>query len=546
MRDPQILIQQMSYILPNGKTVFTDLSLAFSKQKTGLIGKNGIGKSTLIKLINGELRPNTGIIDVAGTVAYVPQSPQFSAEETVADFLGCAAKLIALQRIENGSVEEQDYATLNEDWTVAERLQQQLASFGLAYIPWWRPLSQLSGGEMTRLWLAQVFAADVDFLLLDEPTNHLDASARKLLYHAITQWTGGLIVISHDRVLLNLMETIVELHTLGATNYGGNYEAYVEQKAIEQAARELELHDAKKLMQKSLHTVQTSREKHEQKQSYGRKLRKSGSIDKMGANSKQGRSERSQSMLRIKEQRLVQQAQTTLKTAKEKIEITDEIRINIPASSVPKGKIILEIADLCFDYSNTNKGAGRTKLIYNFNLILQGPERIALTGDNGSGKTTLVNLILGHLQPTSGKIHIGTPYVRYLDQSASLLDPELSILENFLQINPEMKEQDAYHHLAAFLFKNISAQKLVKNLSGGEKLRALLACVLMSEHPPQLLILDEPTNHLDLTSIASIESALKNYQGAMIVISHDQTFLENIGVERVVKVNGTKIRKNRD
>lgn len=529
-RISQILIQQLNFILPNGKSLFDKLSLTFAKNKTGLIGKNGIGKSTLIKLIAGEFAPHSGSIHLEGTIAYLPQNPVIDSTQSVAELLGFSAKLNALHRIAAGSIDERDFAMLDEDWNVEERLQQQLQSFGLQNIPYTRPLNLLSGGELTRLLLIKIFLSDADFLLLDEPTNHLDSTARQQLYEAIKKWSAGLIVISHDRALLNLMDEIIELTTLGASVYGGNYEFYVEQKSIEQAARELQLHDAKKIMQKSKQTVQLSREKHEQKQSYGRKLRKSGSIDKMGANAKKGRSERTQSKLLIKEERLLKHAENEFTEARKNIEIIDEIHLDLPATQVPKGKMILEIEDLSFSYSRASQ-----PIIDNFNLKMQGPERIALSGANGSGKTTLINLILGVLTPTTGKIMVGTQYVSYLDQNASLLNPYVSVLNNFLLLNPQSNEQDAYFALAQFLFKNVTAEKLVKDLSGGEKLRALLACVLLATHPPQLLILDEPTNHLDLASIKSIESALQNYQGAMIVISHDQMFLENVGVERVIE-----------
>ncbi len=526
----QILIHQLNFTLANGKSIFDKLSLSFSSCKTGLIGKNGIGKSTLMKLIAGELTPSSGSIHCEGKIAYLPQNPIINPELTVAGLLGFEEKLSAYNRIVQGSIDERDFAILNEDWNIEERLQQQMHYFGLHYLPYDRPLASLSGGEVTRLLLTKVFLSDCDFLLLDEPTNHLDSPARKQLYQAIVNWQGGLIVISHDRALLNLMDEIIELNTLGAVSYGGNYELYVEQKAIEKAARELELHDAKKLMQKSKQTIQTSREKHEQKQSYGRKLRKSGSIDKMAANSKKGRSERTQSKLLTQEERLLGQAKTQIQSAQEKIEISEEIHIDLPATRVPNGKMILDLEDLTFSYSISER-----LLIQNFHLKMQGPERIALTGANGTGKTTLVNLILGNLKPASGKIMVGTEYVSHLDQNASLLDPHSSVLHNFLRLNPETNEQGAYFSLAQFLFKNVTALKLVKDLSGGEKLRALLAAVLLSTHPPQLLILDEPTNHLDLDSIKSIESALNNYQGAMIVISHDQKFLENVGIERVIE-----------
>lgn len=532
----QILIHQLTFNLPNGQSLFSDLSHAFTQQKTGLVGRNGIGKSTLIKLIMGQLTPHSGAIQTVGRVIYVPQDPQIQSEMTVASFLGFADKIAAFDRIEQGSIDERDFTTLNEDWLVKHRLQEQLAALGLHTIPHDRPLTCLSGGEITRLLLTQAFFAEADFLILDEPTNHLDQHARLQLYETIATWQGGLIVISHDRALLNCMTEIVELSTLGLARYGGNYDAYNEQKTIETAARELVLQDSKKQLHKSKQTIQLTRERHEQKQSHGRKQFLTGKIDRMSANSKRGRSERSQQKMLVKEERLLNTAHEQLQAAQAQIEMTQEINVDLPATHVPNGKMIVDIEALSFAYPESDK-----PIINGFNFKLQGPSRIAVVGDNGSGKTTLIKLILGELTPQRGTIHLGTTRINYLDQNASSLNPNTSILENFMRLNPETTEFEAYHSLAQFLFRNVATRQLVKNLSGGEKLRALLACVLMSQNPPQLLILDEPTNHLDLSSIASIESALKNYQGAMIVISHDSHFLKQIGVLFSIHPNGNTL-----
>lgn len=530
MSQSRIQIHQLHFNLPNGTALFSDLSLSFSSVKTGLVGRNGIGKSTLIKLIANELSPSSGSIKIAGVFAYVPQNPSFSAGQTIADLLGFSQKLNAFQKIKQGSLDENDYAIFSDDWDIEERLQKQLALLGLDYLPYTRQLNQLSGGEITRLLLTKAFFSNAKFLLLDEPTNHLDSMARKQLYAAIEQWQGSLIVVSHDRKLLNLMEEIVELSSLGAACYGGNYDFYAQQKMIEKNAAENLLQAHNEILANAKEIAQQRRERHEQNEAKGNRAKKAqikakGSYDKLAFKSAKGRSERTNRRIRLQADRKLTLIETQLQAAKDKIEITDEIHVSLPATQVPQGKIILEIEDLTFSYPDAKK-----PIIENFNLKLSGPARVALSGANGSGKTTLVNLIMN----AHGNIYLGTDRIKYLDQNSNLLHSQNTVLDNYMRLNPDATENDAYASLAQFLFKNTAAQKRVIDLSGGEKLRALLACILKSKQPPQLLILDEPTNHLDLDSVKKIEAVLKNYQGAMIVISHDQVFLDNLGVDTVI------------
>jgi len=529
MTHPRILIHHLHFNLPDGKPLLRDVTLAFSNVKTGIVGRNGMGKSTLFKLILGELKPDAGTIQVAGTLAYMPQNRHLKPEETIAAFLGVDEKLSALQRIREGSVATSDYDLLDQDWEVETRMQDALALFQLQYLPLTRRVQQLSGGESSKLALAAVFATRAQFILLDEPTNHLDLSGRRQLMTAVRLWKSGLIIVSHDRTLLNEMDEIIEMTPIRMAVYGGNYDTYHAQKAIETAAQELKWHDAKKSLRQAKSSIQASREKHEKKQAYGKDLRKSGSIDKLTANSKRGRSERTQSKLLIKSERMLDEAETGWQTAKNQIEVIEEIHVDLPATQVPNGKMIVEINNLSFTFADSTRST-----FADFNMTLQGPERIAVKGDNGSGKTTLVKLILGVLQPQSGTIYLGTPSISYLDQTLAFLQPELSIIDNFLGQNPDATQNEAHRALAAFLFRNQLAYQLAGSLSGGEKLRAALASVLMSKQPPQLLILDEPTNHLDIRSVQCIESALKNYQGAMLVISHDEQFLMNIGATKAI------------
>ena len=322
------------------------------------------------------------------------------------------------------------------------------------------------------------------------------------------------------------------MSALGVQIYGGNYNDYTEQKQIEEAAARQTLQTAEQLRRQAKALTQERKERHEQAKAKGRLARKT-EIAKVGIlksrmafNSAQGRSERTQKKINAQAERKLAKINESVQEAREKIAPSQEIHIDIPRTRVPNGKMILEIKNLYFNYPQQ-----KNFIFENFSLSIQGPQRLAISGDNGSGKTTLIKLILGELLPCRGEILAGTDRVNYLDQKIQLINPKLSVLDNFLYLNPDIRELDARYFLAAFLFRNDAALKPGAHLSSGERLRAALACILMSSNPPQLLILDEPTNHLDLYTIASIESALQKYQGALIVISHDNSFIKNIQIE---------------
>lgn len=531
---PQIILHHVSFSLIN-QPIITDLSCSFLPEKYGVVGRNGIGKSTLLKLITEVIPASAGIMQKQGKIAYFSQETLNQEHIKVSDVLGVTEQLKALQRIGQGSVDEQDFALVGDDWCLEETIHRQLTAFGLEHIALSRLANSLSGGEYTRLLLAKTFMSTADFLILDEPTNNLDMAARLALYQAIKEWNRGLIVVSHDRQLLNLMDHIVELSSLGVHFYGGNYQNYFEQKKIEQTAAQQKLQAMTQLKKQAKILAQTRRERHEQAQAKGRSARKT-EIAKVGIlksrlemDSAKGRSDRTQRRVHLQSERKLAIVSDNIAQAKEKVAQNPEINIKLPRTQVPQSKMILEIKNIDFKYPDQTQS-----LIKNFSLTIQGPERIAIAGKNGSGKTTLIRLILSQLKPSGGIILTGTERVSYLDQKLAILNDQLSLLENFLCLNPEIKELDARYYLADFLFRNEAALKQVAYLSGGERLRAALACTLMSAEPPQLLILDEPTNHLDLYTINIIESVLREYQGALLVISHDQTFLNNILIEKTV------------
>lgn len=526
-----IIVQNLSWNLPTGEILLNNLSFALNTEKIGLIGKNGVGKTTLMRLLLNEIQPAHGAIHINCKLAYLPQNFTFAKNATIADILGITAKLRALDNIATGSVDPKDFEIVNEDWNLKERVILQLNKLGLENLELTRKMQTLSGGEVTRIVLANLLLQNPDYLLFDEPTNNLDHESREALYRLIKEFSGGILVISHDRKLLALVDQIMELSSLGLKFYGGNYDFYKEQKELEDTAIEQHLYDAKKDLKKVKMEIQKSQEKLQQREKQGNKLRKEGSQAKLLLDAMKERSEKTQEKLAIKAEKMRENAENKLSAIKSQKNEDKNLQINMLATNVPKNKMLLEIEHLYFSFPHALK-----PIIADFNLKLFGPKHLAISGKNGSGKTTLLRLIMQELLPTAGSIRIGIAKIAYLDQQAKLLDQNKTILENFKIANPDLTENDCYARLAQFLFRNESARKKVADLSGGEKLRAALACVLMAKNPPQLLLLDEPTNHMDLESITSIENALKKFQGAILVISHDATFLENIEIDESIKL----------
>jgi ATPase subunit of ABC transporter with duplicated ATPase domains len=513
--------------------VLDRVTLALHREKTGLVGNNGSGKTTLARILAGELKPAGGSVTPAGVIALLPQDFTPMADQSVAQVLGVHEKLAALKRLTAGEGLPGDLATLDDDWSLESHIASVFDRLGVAHVALDRLIGALSGGETTRIVLAAQFLKNPDLIILDEPTNNLDRDARQALYDAIRSWHGGLLAISHDRPLLNLMDRIVELSPQGLRSYGGNFDLYVTQRDAEAAAAEHDLEHAAKELRKARRQAQEARERQERRSSRGKKSRDQVGLGKMALNTRRESSEQTTARLAETLESRIGQSRDAVAAAQARVDERPKLDITLSPVDLPQGKTVLELEDVSFRYSD-----GARPILDHFNLRLIGPERVAIIGPNGSGKSTLLRLILGTLQPTSGRLRLGVGRASCLDQRADLLDGRLSVLENFRIWNPSLTETVCRLTLARFLFRTDDVHRLCATLSGGERLRAALACVLTGVDPPQLLLLDEPTNHLDLASLANLEEALRLYTGALLVISHDSSFLSNIGVGRTVELLG--------
>ncbi|MEV0810823.1 ribosomal protection-like ABC-F family protein [Micromonospora sp. NPDC050200] len=536
MSDAYIICSNLSFSWPDDTPVFADLSFTVGGGRTGLVGPNGAGKSTLLKLIAGECRPTGGSVTVKGLLGYLPQNLPLAGDLTVSEVLGVAPVLRALHAIEAGDASEEHFTTIGNDWDIEERTRAQLDRLGLADVPLTRRLDTLSGGQVVSLGLAAQLVKRPDVLLLDEPTNNLDLDARRLLYDQLDDWHGCLLLVSHDRALLDRMDRIFELDRGEVRSYGGNFTAYEEAVRAAQEVAERNVRNAEQEVKREKRELQQARERAERRASNASRNLKNAGLPKIFAGTmKRGAQEAAGRSGEMHAAR-VSEARARLDEAGRALRDEQRIVLDLPGTSVPAGRTVFSGERMHVRYGDRVLFAGEGA-----DLVIRGPERIALTGPNGAGKSTLLRLVDGDLEPESGRVRRADGRIAYLSQRLGLLDLDRTVAENLAAFAPGTPEAQRMKLLARFLFRGSRIHLPVGVLSGGERLRATLVCVLCAEPAPQLLLLDEPTNNLDLVSVAQLESALAAYQGAFVVVSHDERFLAEIGVDRWLRLSGGRL-----
>ncbi|MDW4907024.1 ABC-F family ATP-binding cassette domain-containing protein [Streptomyces sp. ADMS] len=521
-----VAVTSLSFAWPDGTSVFDGLDIAVGPGRTGLVGVNGSGKSTLLKLIAGQLGPADGTVRVAGDVGYLPQTVTLDTALRVEEVLGISAKRSALHAIEAGNVAEKHFETIGDDWDVEERVLVTLGELGLGHIDLDRTVGEVSGGEAVLLRLAALLLGRPDVLLLDEPTNNLDLYARRRLYTAVSSWPGVMVVVSHDRELLDLVDQIADLRAGEVTWYGGNFSAYQEALATEQEAAERMVRVAEADLKKQKRELADAQVKLARRKKYGQKMFEQKREPKIVMGARKRSAQESAGKHRIMHEERLAGARERLDEAVDAVRDDDEIRVDLPYTAVPPGRTVLTLLDLELAY-----GA----VVGSFDL--RGPERVALVGRNGAGKTTLLRTIAGELAPGSGEARAHVP-LRFLPQRLDVLDDELTVAENVARFSPAATNNRVRARLARFLFRGARADQRAATLSGGERFRATLAALMLAEPAPQLLMLDEPTNSLDMASARQLTTALESYEGALVVASHDLPFLESVGITRWLLLDG--------
>jgi ATPase subunit of ABC transporter with duplicated ATPase domains len=564
-----IVCSDLSFNWPDGVPVLSGLTASFGPGRTGLIGVNGSGKSTLLRLIAGELSPASGTIRARGEVGYLPQAITLGTRRTVSDLLGITVARAALHAIEAGETGEDLYAAVGDDWDVEERARAWLDRLGLMHLGLDDRVERLSGGETILAALAALFLRRPDILLLDEPTNNLDLDARKRLYDAVASWTGVMVIVSHDRELLGLVDQIADLSGGQIRIYGGNLEAYEDLLATEQAAAERAVTTAAAEVRREQRDLVEAQVKQARRDRMGRQVAASGSIPRIVAHARKRAAQETAGRSRELHSERLHAARDRLEEAEQSVRDDAEIRVDLPGTAVPAGRTVLTVTGL--DGARWHPAASAHGARWHpaasapgappaagaapapsapaaldapdappvatlAELIVRGPERIALTGPNGSGKTTLLRAIAGLEARPGVTVRLGA-VVGYLPQRLDILDDSLSVVDNVRAAAPDASVNEVRASLARFLFRGPRAERLAGMLSGGERFRAVLAALLLAQPAPQLLLLDEPTNNLDIASARQLSQALEGYRGAILVASHDVPFLRSAGITRWLRLD---------
>ncbi|MFX1766687.1 ATP-binding cassette domain-containing protein [Paraburkholderia sp. A1RI-2L] len=523
MTNSSLTLEGVSFVLPDGRPLFSGLNASFDARHTGHtggVGRNGAGKSVLARMMAGRLAPTTGRCARTGEVFYLAQHVQIGdARANVATLAGVQNALDALTRIEAGDGTPEDFGLLGERWELRQRLQAEFERCGLGHLDPQAPAHALSGGEAMRVSLAGAALSQADWLILDEPGNHLDRPNREALIRQLQRWPKGLVVVSHDRRLLDTMARIVELSATGLRSYGGGYALYAERRAQEEAGALALLESRKLERRRAALALREQRERAERREAQGRRHGREANQAKILLDRQKARSESTAGKLRA--QHAAAREQLDMNVREAAMAVADDARIvmrSTPVTGMAR-RWIVELDDVVLPHAPSVTRAIR--------LALHGQQRVGVTGANGSGKSTLLRVLAGQLAPLAGRCSVRVASA-WLDQRLANLAQQRTVIEQMREANRTASEDALRTRLAQL---GLSASKLAVPcgvLSGGERLKAALACAIHADPPAQLLLLDEPGNHLDLSSLHALEAMLCDYRGALMAVSHDEVLLERL------------------
>jgi len=526
-----IIVKQLSYAHPDRIVLFQNINFTVLKnQKASLIGNNGSGKSTLLRIISNEIYPSTGEIIRDEYPYYVPQHFGQYDILSVAEALRVDAKINALNAILGGDASVENFKYLDDDWSIEERISEAFSYWNIEHIQLSQTMDELSGGEKTKVFLSGIIVHNPSIVLMDEPSNHLDKGSRLRLYEFIDRQKMTLLVVSHDRVLLNLIYSTYELNKDSVTIYGGNYDFYKEQKGIKDKALEERLGEKEKALRAAKKTAREALERKQKMDIRNEKSAPKKGIARIMIHNLKNKAEKSSSKLNDVHTDKIASISNDLKQVRQELLQKKELKLNFEDAVLHTGKILVKAENINFSYQD-KATLWKEPLIFE----IRSGDRIVINGANGSGKTTLLKLIFGDLEPSLGNIdRVGFSYV-YVDQDYSIIDNALTVLEQIQTFNKRnLPEHDLKMLLNRFLFPADTWDKNCGKLSGGEKMWLVFCCLMTENNMPDMFVLDEPTNNLDIVSLEVVTSAIKNYKGTLLLISHDSYFVNEMDIEKTI------------
>ena len=527
----------ISYTHPDKEELFKNLNLSLQgNEKAGILGKNGIGKSIFLKILSKIKTPENGVVESSSEPFYVPQHFGQYNDLKIGEALQINDKLDAISEITSGNVSNEYLSLLNEDWNIEEKCREAFSLWKINHLSMNQKMNSISGGEKTKVFLAGIFIHKPEIALLDEPTNHLDTKSRNILYEYVSENKNILLIVSHDRVLLDMLNPIFELTENKFITYGGNYTFYRDIKEQHLQMLFKNLREKEKELKTAKKTAIKAIERKNRMDSRGEKKHK-GNIPPVLMHQLKNKAEKSTSKLRELHSDKLKSIQDEISESRKDIPYNDQIKMNFDNTTLYTGKVLVKADKINFRYGYQNLWKD------DFSLEIRSGDRLIIDGDNGCGKTTLIKLILGELSPGAGSIELANLNGVYIDQDYTLIKDHYSIYEQAEQYNDgSMPEHEIKIRLSRFLFDRSTWSKPCSSLSGGEKMRLAICSLMIRQHAPDLFALDEPTNNLDIPNIEILTSAIGNYKGTLIVISHDKKFIEDIGINRKIQILNGKIK----
>lgn len=528
-----LTLQNITYQHPNKDPLFSGINLTAGKsEKIALIGNNGTGKSTLLKIIAGIVPAASGTLTAHEAICYVPQHFGQYNHLTIAQALRIDKKLNALHRTLAGDIDETTLNDLNEDWSIEERVAAAFTYWQLNEQNTNDIIGTFSGGEKTKIFLAGILIHQPGIILMDEPSNHLDSNSRELLYNYIRSAKETMIIVSHDRTLLNSLTTTCELTRSGIRTYGGNYDFYkVQKKAGEQALIQ-KVQTREKELRKAKTTEREAIERKQKQDARGRKKQDQAGVPTIMLNTLRNNAEKSTSKLQHTHSEKIAAISEELSQSRKELEVLAQMKLNLDNSSLHKGKVLINATAVNIQFRQHPLWQHPKSF-----QVISG-ERIAIKGPNGSGKTTLIKIMLGQEIPDEGTIQRTGFTSVYIDQDYSLIRPDNTIYEQAAFFNKTgLQEHEIKIRLSRFLFSKTQWNNPCATLSGGEKMRLLLCCLTIQNQSPDVLILDEPTNNLDIENVDILLNAIRDYEGTVIIVSHDTGFLNELHITKVLPLH---------